>query len=188
MAIFFSNEIRDAVVKELHRASNSVQIITAYCKEETFKYLDEKISSTVKEKKLLVRFRLDDILKGSTDIGILQHGLENNWEVYVRFDLHAKTYIVDNKRGLIGSANLTNSGLNVGKIGNMEMAALVDIMPNDIEKIDRLFKDAIKVDKILFENFKKQFNSIKRIDSYSGYSWDDTIMKLFNSKTIKILK
>lgn len=37
MAILFSNEIMDAVVKELHRATDSVQIITAYCKEKTLK-------------------------------------------------------------------------------------------------------------------------------------------------------
>ena len=42
MAILFSNEIMDAVVKELHKAIDSVQIITAYCKEKTFKYLDSQ--------------------------------------------------------------------------------------------------------------------------------------------------
>lgn len=63
MAILFSNEIMDAVVKELHKATDSVQIITAYCKEKTFRYLDSEIGSEVKEKKLLVRFRLDDVLR-----------------------------------------------------------------------------------------------------------------------------
>lgn len=42
MAILFSNEIMDAVVKELHKAIDSVQIITAYCKEKTLKYLDSR--------------------------------------------------------------------------------------------------------------------------------------------------
>lgn len=64
MAILFSNEIMDAVVKELHKAIDSVQIITAYCKEKTLKYLDSQINTEVKEKKLLVRFRLDDICSG----------------------------------------------------------------------------------------------------------------------------
>lgn len=70
MAILFSNEIMNAVVNELHKASDSVQIITAYCKEKTFKYLDSEISSDVHEKRLLVRFRMDDVVKGSTDFGL----------------------------------------------------------------------------------------------------------------------
>lgn len=180
MAILFSNEIIEAVVKELHKATDSVQIITAYCKERTFKYLDSEVSSDVKEKKLLVRFRLDDLLKGSTDFNILQYGIDHGWNVYVRFDLHAKTYIVDNKRGLVGSANVTNSGLNIGKTGNMEMAAFVDIEPNDIEKIRKLFNDAILVDADILANLKRQFDSVEKTENKSGHSWDSSIMKLFN--------
>lgn len=180
MAILFSNEIMDAVVKELHRATDSVQIITAYCKEKTFKYLDSEINTEVQEKKLLVRFRLDDVLKGSTDFEILSYGMEHGWKVYVRFDLHAKTYIVDNKRGLVGSANVTNSGLNIGKAGNMEMAAFVDVEPNDIEKIGNLFNDAILVDAEILNNLKHQFDSVEKTEKSEGRSWDNSIMKLFN--------
>lgn len=180
MAILFSNEIIDIIVKELHKATDSVQIITAYCKEKTFRYLDAEISTEVKEKKLLVRFRLDDVLKGSTDFEILSYGIEHGWKVYVRFDLHAKTYIVDNKRGIVGSANATNVGLNIGKAGNMEMAAFVDIEPYDIEKIGTLFNDAILVDSCILENLKHQFDLAEKSDIKDGYSWDSTIMKLFN--------
>lgn len=180
MAILFSNEIMDAVVKELHNATDSVQIITAYCKEKTFKHLDSEIDVEVKDKKLLVRFRLDDVLKGSTDFEILQYGLNNGWKVYIRFDLHAKTYIVDNKRGLVGSANATNSGLNIGGNGNMEMAAFVDVEPNDLEKINKLFKDAILVDVEILNNIKKQFDKIEKSGKTDGHSWDNSIMSLFN--------
>ena len=179
MSILFSNEIMDAVVKELHKASNSVQIITAYCKEKTLKYLDSEISAEVFEKKLLVRFRLDDVVKGSTDFEILNYGMKHGWKVYVRFDLHAKTYIVDNKRGLVGSANATNSGLSIGKMGNMEMATFVDIEPKDIEKIGNLFNDAILVNEEILEILKQQFNSIDKTENKEGYSWNNSIMNLF---------
>lgn len=43
MAILFSNEIIDTIVKELHKATDSVQIITAYCKEKTFASVDKGI-------------------------------------------------------------------------------------------------------------------------------------------------
>lgn len=179
MAILFSNEIMDAVVKELHRATDSVQIITAYCKEKTLKRLDYEINSEVKDKRLLVRFRLEDLLKGSTDFGILQYGLDRGWKVYVRFDLHAKTYIVDNKRGLVGSANVTNSGFNLGKSGNMEMAAFVDIEEKDIKKIENLFKDAVPVTEDLLLKMKQQFDAVNKNEESISYRWDKAIMNLF---------
>ena len=182
MSILFSNEIMDAVVKELQNASDSVHIITAYCKEKTLMYLDSEICETVLQKKLLVRFRLDDVIKGSTDFEILNYAIKHGWKVYLRFDLHAKTYIVDNKRGLIGSANVTNSGLNIGKRGNMEMAAFVDIEPKDIEKIRSLFDDAILVDTEIYENLKQQFNSINRADAGESHSWNSSIMELFQPR------
>ena len=180
MAILFSNEILDSVKKELKNATDSVRIITAYCKVKSFKQLNDYISNEVKDKKLLVRFRLDDILKGSTDFSVVESGMNSGWEVYIRFDLHAKTYIVDNKRGLIGSANATNSGLSVGKNGNMEMATLVDVEDDDIKKIDKLFNDAVKVDVDLWSKMKKQVEDANALGNKESYSWDSSITALFS--------
>lgn len=180
MTILFSNEIINAVEEELKCATSSVQIITAYCKEKTFKRLDSLVSDSVTEKRLLVRFRLDDIIKGSTDFGIVEYGITNGWKVYIRFDLHAKTYIVDNKRGLVGSANATDSGLNIGKSGNMEIATFVDIDPEDVEKIGRLFTDAILVDEKLLADMKEQIEKIPADGKKERYSWNINISKLFN--------
>ena len=64
MSILLSNEIMIAVEKELKTATESVQIITAYCKENAINQLNSYISSNVEEKRIMLRFRLDDIVKG----------------------------------------------------------------------------------------------------------------------------
>ena len=64
MSILFSNEILDSVKRELKSALSSVQLITAYCKESSFMLLNSYINDEIKQKRLLVRFRMDDILKG----------------------------------------------------------------------------------------------------------------------------
>ena len=180
MAILLSNEILDSVKKELQVAEKSVQIITAYCKENSFIFLNNCINPEAKERRLLVRFRMDDVLKGSTDFSILELGLKYGWEVYVRFDLHAKTYIVDNKRGLIGSANATNSGLSIGKPGNMEMATLVDIESKDLEKIDKLYKGAIKITEPILIEMKKQIDSVDLKEISDTFNWNSDITNLFH--------
>ena len=180
MSILFSNEIMDSIKKELQSATTSVQIITAYCKEKSFNYLNSFINNDVKDKRILIRFRMDDVLKGSTDFSVAKSGLKHGWKVYIRFDLHAKTYIIDNKRGLVGSANATNLGLSIGKSGNMEMATLVDVEPQDIEKVNKLFYDAIEIDDLLLEKLQRQLDQIKSFEDGVNYKWDKSITAMFN--------
>ena len=179
MSILISNEIMDGIRRELMSAEKSVQIITAYCKEDTFVLLNSFIDSSVDNRRLLVRFRLDDIVSGSTDFGVLEKGVSLGWQVYIRFDLHAKTYIVDNKRCFVGSANTTNSGLSIGKPGNMEVATLVDVESGDVSKIDKLFNDAIRIDEDILQQLKKQYEQVKTEKRHEKYSWDSTILSLF---------
>ena len=185
MSILFSEEILKSIKNELQKAEKSVQIITAYCKENTIAYLDKYINTNI-NKRLLVRFRMNDIVAGSTDFTILDFCLKKGWEVYIRFDLHAKTYIVDNKRCIIGSANATNSGLSMGKSPNTEVGTLVALDPDDIVKIDNLFNNAIKVDDKIFLNLQQQINNLALKNETKNYKWDSTITNLFNPKIVTL--
>lgn len=180
MPILLANEILDSVKKELQHATSSVRIITAYCKASSFMYLNKCINDDVTDKKILIRFRMDDILKGSTDFEVIENGFNNGWDVYVRFDLHAKTYIVDNKRGIVGSANATNAGLSIGKNGNMEMATLVDIEPGDIEKIKKLYNDAIQMNPEILDKMRRQIENANTRKIQERYRWDTSIENMFN--------
>ena len=182
MSILLSNEILSAVAKELITATESVQIITAYCKESAISQLNSFLSSNVAEKRIMLRFRLDDIVKGSTDFSVIDYCRGYGWKVYIRFDLHAKTYIVDGKRGFIGSANATNTGLSLVSHGNMEMGTLVDIDEVDMKKIEALYTDAILVDDSVYCKLKNQYHSIEGYESGKQYAWNDEIKKYFNPK------
>lgn len=181
MALLLSNEILNAISEELKKADESVQIISAFCKSNTIKYLSKYISDTVSEKRMLVRFRLDDLLSGSTDFDILKYCRSNGWRVFIRFDLHAKTYIVDNKRGINASANATSSGLSIGRTGNIELGTLVDIEPQDIEKINKLFNDAIEIDDDMIEKLREQYEEVKNTDNIEIKSnrWSKDILDMF---------
>lgn len=182
MSILLSNEIILAVTRELKNATESVQIITAYCKENAIRQLNGHISDYVSEKRIMLRFRLDDIVKGSTDFSVIDFCRSQGWKVYIRFDLHAKTYIVDGKRGFIGSANATNAGLSLIRYGNMEMGALIDIDEADMKKIEALYTDAILIDDELYCKLKNQYQSLNECKSEEQYTWSDEIKKLFNPK------
>lgn len=182
MALLFSQEILNAVNEELRVAKDSVQIISAYCKENAIKQLNSIIPGSVSEKKIMVRFRLDDILKGSTDFSIIDFCQQCGWKVYIRFDLHVKTYIVDGKRGFVGSANATNSGLNLSTYGNVEIGAMVDIDVTDMEKVEALYEDAIFVTDSIYEKLKAQYQTISTYEQGKQYSWNQEIYELFTPK------
>lgn len=181
MALLLSNEILNAISEELKKADESVQIISAFCKSNTIQYLSKYISDNVKEKRILIRFRLDDLLAGSTDFDVVDFCRERGWKVYIRFDLHAKTYIVDNKRGINASANATSSGLSIGKTGNVELGTLVDIEPRDIEKINKLFNDAIEIDDAMLDRLRSQFNISMKEGVYPtpSHRWSKDILDMF---------
>lgn len=182
MAIIISDEIIKEICNELRNAQNSVQIITAYCKLSALDALICCVKEEVSDKRLMVRFRLDDVAKGSTDFGVLSFALEKGWDVYIRFDLHAKTYIIDNKRGIVGSANTTSSGLSFNQINNLEMATVADIDSNDLVKIENIFRDAIRVDSNLIGKLQVQYNNADKRNVSTKYTWNSEILEMFNPK------
>lgn len=101
MSLLFSGEIINAIRAEICHAQNSVQVITAYCKTSALQEIDSLINPRIGSKRLMLRFRKDDISRGSTDFSTLEFALTKGWDVFIRFDLHAKTYIVDNKRCIV---------------------------------------------------------------------------------------
>ena len=183
MSLLLSGEILTSIKRELSDAKESVQIITAFCKKNTIQYLDNCVDTSVPEKRIMVRFRLDDLLKGATDFSVLDYCLEKGWKAFLRFDLHAKTYIVDNKRGIIGSANATNSGLNLGIAGNTELATLFDMEPEDLKKIEVLYRDAVPVDASLLELLRTQYAAVDSTSTgQTSRGWSNDISDLFKPK------
>lgn len=185
MSILCSKEILNAIYAELSSAQKSVQVISAFCKLDALKKIESHINLSVSEKKLIVRFRLSDLLCGATDFEILEHCVSNGWKVFIRFDLHAKTYIVDNSRGIIGSENLTASGLSLGVHGNYEMAAFLKIEKEDVEKVAKLFEGALPVSFELIKLMKNQYEKAKADKNQNPdkiFEWNNEIKNLFQPK------
>lgn len=183
MGILVSDEILSAIYSELSAARKSVQLISAFCKLEALKKIEAYINPAVSEKRILIRFRLSDLISGATDFDILNYCISRGWKVHIRFDLHAKTYIVDNSRGIIGSANMTSSGLDMNNAGNYEMASFVKIEEDDIQKIKNLFDNSIEVTEKIMEKLKKQYELAENnISINKNLEWSSEIKNLACSK------
>lgn len=177
MSLLYTRNIQDELITQLEQVTDSIQIITAYCKLNAISLIERHIPNSIDMKRILVRFRLGDILSGATDIELYDFCKRNGWKLYVRFDLHAKTYIFDNEKGIVGSANATSNGLGLYSNCNYELGSLIPIDAEDIHKINVLFNSALLIDDDIYQKMIENFGSIDKTSSAKA-EWDNTIKSL----------
>lgn len=187
MKVFFSKETFSILKKELNNTVNNIIIVSAFCKKNILSLLEKELPSNVKEKRLLVRFSLSDVLSGATDMELYNLCKEEGWRMYVMFNLHAKTYVFDKKRCILGSANATNKGLGINQNSNIEISSIFDLEPEDLQKIETLFDNAIKMDDLLFAKMYKEYLDAKKDIRGTPTIWSHGILSLMNQKSLSVL-
>lgn len=178
MSILVSQKILNRIHDELAMSTESFLLISAYCKLPLVKYFDQCITTTEISKTLVVRFRPEDIAAGASDLDIYPYCKDNGWKMYFRLDLHAKTYVFDRLRCIIGSANATSSGLSIGGVGNYEMATSCELADKDRKTLDLLLRGAVEMNDSIYATMKRSINSQP---SHAPYitSWPKEISDLF---------
>jgi hypothetical protein len=178
----FHNDIKNTILKELKTTQSSLTIISAYVKLPALKFIDKNLERFLRDKKLLLRFRLEDLINGSTDITIYDYCKQNGWKVFINLDLHSKVYIFDDQRFILGSANVTSSGLGLGEKNNIESMVFGELQPKELVKINKLFKESMQLNDLLFKKMMKQ---VEKIDlkmsnkNYKEITWEDDILSHF---------
>lgn len=182
MSLLFSEEIKNKLAEEIRKTESHLHIVSAYCKEQAIKFLQSNVASTVVCKKLLVRFSFNDIVSGATDLSVYDFCKANGWDMYVRLDLHAKTYIFDKLRCIVGSANLTSRGVGIAMTPNYEIASVIDISEKEMKKIEALFDGAVLMTDELYSMMKECVNN-HTIDELSiDDVWSDDILFFFKPR------
>lgn len=179
MSMLFSNEIKPQILNELKNTIDNLQVITAYCKKSAIEFIQNNITNPIENKRLMVRFTFDDIVSGASDLDVYEFCKAQGWQMYLRFDMHAKTYIFDKKRCIIGSANLTSRGLDLKSTSNYEMATLTVMVPNDIQRIDSLFNNAILMNDEIYQKMLYSVSGQQLSRQHSRKNWSDDILSLF---------
>lgn len=184
MSLLTTSETKNKIAEQVSIAKETLQIISAFCKTSAVEFIDRNICNALKEKKLLVRFLLSDVISGSTDFSLYEYCKTNGWKMYVRFDLHAKTYVFDRCRCILGSANLTSNGMGFRLHGNYELSSFAEIDADDLVKIDRLFDDSILMTEELYAFMKKEYEFAKYDTStfVGKKKWDSLIENQFSPK------
>lgn len=176
MSMLANFQITENALKELNIAKYSVSVISCFCKIDALKIFEQAIDNSGIVKRIVVRFRKSDICSGATDLELYEYCKKNGWKLYIRLDLHAKAFIFDEKTCILGSSNLTKSGMNLISSGNYELATYSDMNSEDNSKINKLFESSILVDDGLYEAMKDDISNIDNVSSKAN-GWSNGIMK-----------
>ena len=91
--------------------SNDITLFSAYLKTEELK----KINTSKKIKRIIVRWDIQDLHLGVSDIDLYDYCNLNNITLYRNTRLHCKVFWNNQRDIVFGSANVTNKGL--GELG-----------------------------------------------------------------------
>ena len=182
MSILTTAETKNKIAEQAARATENLHIISAFCKVPAIEFVEKNITQQLESKKILVRFLLSDILQGATDFELYEYCKTNGWQLYIRFDLHAKTYVFDRERCILGSANLTSKGLGINFHGNYELSCFAEIDDADLFKIDALFDNAILMTDELYKKMELEYEVANENGSVHSHSvqWSDDVKSRFN--------
>ena len=179
--IIYHDQIRSILDQEFIKVRDNLQIISAYCTQNALEYVDSKVVTAPVAKRLMVRFRLGDVINGATDFSIYEYYKQHGWSLFIQLDLHAKTFIFDKKRWIVGSANLTSKGIGLADDSNLEMAVLADVDDVELSKINTMFEKAMQMTDSLYELMKKQIEE-NQFGAKNGMEWSKEILDLVNNE------
>ena len=145
---------RRTLEKMVFNSESEIIICSPFIKLKALEWLSTKIKKHI-DVKIISRLSVSDITQKSSDFEICQFAIDNGWKIGLINNLHAKIYIIDKNKVLIGSNNLTPKGLGLEIDGNEEIS-------------------------IIFEPNNKSFRTINKILVNTHWLNQKTINLMFN--------
>ena len=165
----------------LESCQKQVIIFSPFIKLNAIKWLAERIAKDIKVR-IITRLDIGDIFEKASDFEICQFAIDKGWDVGLIKNLHAKIYLTDNKNILIGSNNLTLSGLGIDKEGNAELGIAFEPDMKSFDTIEKLLSKAVWLDQnkidLMLETLKNLDEKI--ISRNDKISWPE---ELYSSRT-----
>lgn len=138
------------LIEALAKTTEPVTLCSGYLRSEALRAVLRSTRTPVSGK-VLVRWRISDLISGASDLGAYTVARGRGLEFYLRLDFHGKVYCVPDQGIMLGSANATASGLGLHKTSNSEVCTLVSATQANIGFVEGLFASAHRVDDTLFE-------------------------------------
>ena len=150
--LYRSGDNLEAGAIEFIESNESITLFSAYLKLDALK----RINSSNNIKQIVVRWDIEDICRGISDIELYQYCLDEKIALYRNTRIHLKAIWNNNTEVMLGSANVTNKGLGEKSNYNFELNGKVsNISFEDRSYFNKLILESEYVTKELFDKLKK---------------------------------
>lgn len=174
-------------------------LVAPYIKSSTIVWLLSHLNKEC-HIRVLTRARLSDFVLESSDIETWPLIWDYGGEIFIEQSLHAKYYRFD-KTVLIGSANISDSALNLNPNSNLELVGVFNYSNNFKEIESQLFSNRTKANRSIYnqlrclikdnkETLAKVTNKIKKLGELHDAKLELVVLPdhwCFKSKTPKNL-
>jgi hypothetical protein len=128
-------DLTSVIESAVKGAQKSILIVSPYIKYKTAARIIDIVKNKELKLKILTLPPGEEYITGATDLEAILALQDNGFEIKMLPSLHAKIYLIDEKRVFIGSANFTNKGLGLAKEPNKEIIIEENMSQEYIELI-----------------------------------------------------
>lgn len=148
-------------VADFFQNEELVILFSAYIKTDIIKQLNVKNNL----KQIIVRWEIEDLVKGVSDIDLYRYCKENNIQLFRNTRIHLKAAWNFDSKVLFGSANYTNRGIGEKNNFNYELSGTHDnISFSDKIYLNSIIKSSSLVDEKYYQELKTLVESTPVVD------------------------
>lgn len=159
MPLLRSNGNLSSGVADFLQANEEVFLFSAYIKTDKLKAINEK----GKIKSIVVRWTIEDLCVGASDLDLYDYCHENGIALYRNTRLHMKAFWNKSSQILFGSANVTNRGLSLDgeNSGNLELNGLINQLHfQDYRYLNDVLEQSEYITEDLYQEIKDLVESV----------------------------
>lgn len=170
------SKLEDWLRNELANVNQRVWLCSAYIKSSAFlRLLSLRKASEKLQASVLVRWQVQDLISGASDLDLFLICREQNINLYMRLDFHGKVYAIPPKGISVGSTNATASGLGFGVYPNGEVNTLVACTDENLRMVQDQFRGATQITEALYKLMCDELEALQTSKIFSP-QWSENIM------------
>ncbi|MDB4460849.1 hypothetical protein N9047_01505 [bacterium] len=138
----------------IETGSRLIFLISPFIQKQALKKIIHGIDDC-RALQVITRWNESDIVSGVSDLEIFPYLKELGIPLYINSRIHLKLSVFEEDLAFHSSANITNRGLGIAPLSNIELGCKVKLDSNDWLQIAQLLQSSIKVDELIYEQASK---------------------------------
>jgi PLD-like domain len=153
-ALLGTEALRNHLATILSHNPARLLIVSAYVTRLGVEWLEQSLGDNAVECDIVARWSPNDLIVGASDVEACAIAHTKGWRFHVLRDLHAKVALIDDTYLIVGSANLTGTGMSLVPASNREFGIAAVAAPDDVRAIGGLLSDAVLITPKLLEEVR----------------------------------